>query len=540
MGITNLLTDGDFEDYTGWGLSVTLPNWVSYHIDANNAYTRNVSRRLLKTVAGSCKTFQTVDLNRNIGGEDFEVGAWIKIATCNSGGGAELYFEWLDSIGNPIGNVVTIAILSTVADFTLASTTETAPAGAEQIKFWFVLTGGTVDVTAYLDNAFIYEEKEYGLKVYDALGNNSFILPDISSIISAGTISLPDILEDDGTYGVDIDLPGDEYIDAKNIGVIVQARDFDWKTVIEILSYDSGNKFWGTFFGDDSISYYEKSPDSIMTVWTAGNMTPGTQSTYNPLLNMSILAGWDRFATSIKKVRLFAALFYTFLKTVAAGDQTFTLYARDYGTTVSGVIGYMLATGQGAIEKYVTLASTAGYSYHWPGSTTSFDISVLHSDGSETSLATGVALQTINDWSYGEATWESQHSADWSCPGYGSWVSSDTLKFKLNISLWAENGNHTSFQNVTGSITFVLPVLGWTALNASTWTLYKYVLVHQDTGMDGTTQLKIYFGTSTKEVKATNVSAAVTGSAQQNVCSIGANGVSEIDYMIYLKNYDGS
>ena len=102
MGKINLLTNWDFGDYTGWGLSVTLPNWVSYHISANNAYSGNVSRRLLKTVDGSCKTFQTIDLNRDISGEDFEIGGWIKIATCDVGGGARLFIEWLDSEGSVI------------------------------------------------------------------------------------------------------------------------------------------------------------------------------------------------------------------------------------------------------------------------------------------------------------------------------------------------------------------------------------------------------------------------------------------------------
>jgi hypothetical protein len=540
MNILNLLNNGDFGDYTGWGLSVSLPNWVSYHIDPNNAYTGNVSRRLLKTVSGSCGTFQTIDLNRDASGETFEIGGWIKIATCDGGGGAQLYIQWLDSGGSQIGGDVVIDTLSSVQDFTLSSDTLEAPEGTYQIKYWFVLTGGALNVTAYLDNVYIYEEYQYGLKVYDTLGNSSFILPDISSIISSGTVSMPDTLESDGTYGVDIDLPGDEYIDTKNIGVIVQARDFDWKTVIEILSYDSGNKFWGTFFGDDSISYYQKSPDGVMTTWSAGNMTPGTQSTYNPLLNMSILTCWDRFATSIKKVRLFASLFYTFLKSIVGGVATYALYARDYATTSNGISGYMLSLGQGSTERYSYMNSSEGYTIHY-STKTDFTISVVHSDGSETILDSNVASHTFSDTWGGAGVREGQYDEDWSCPGYGGWVTTDALKFVLNIELKANDWPlGLNQQTINGSITYVTPQLGWASLNASTWTLYRYLYVSQQWQANGIVSARIYFGTSSKEVKITNISTTGSSSSAQNVCSIGSNGVSEVDYIIYLKNYDGS
>jgi hypothetical protein len=538
MNIINLLNDGDFEDYTGWGISVTLPNWVSYHIDPNNAYTGNVSRRLLKTVSGSCGTFQTVDLNRDIGGENFEIGGWIKIATCDAGGGGQLYIQWLDGAGSQIGDDVVIDTLSVVQNYALSSDTLEAPEGAEQIKYCFVLTGGALNVTAYLDNVYIYEEHKYGLEVYDTEGNNSFILPDISSIISAGTITMPDTLNSDNTYGVDIELPGTEYIDTKNIGVITQARDFNWKTKIEILSYDSGNKFWGTFFGDSAITYYQKNSDATMTSWTAGNMTPGTQSTYNPVINISRLTCWDRFATSIKKVRLFAALFYTFLKTITGGASSYSLYARDYGFTTSGVTGYALGLSQGTTERYASMETDEGFYIHYT-TTTNFNISVLHSDGSETSLGTNVASYVFNDLWGGSGTHEGEYNADWSCPGYGSWSVTDALKIVMNIELKAYNAA-LSLETITGSLTFVTSQLGWSALGASTWTLYRYIYVNQNWGGLGKTTLRIYFGSASKEVKMSNVSGTGVSSSAQTVCSIGSNGISEIDYIIYLKNYDGT
>ena len=71
----------------------------------------------------------------------------------------------------------------------------------------------------------------------------SLLIPSIGQIISAGTITMPDTLNGDNTYGVDIDLPAS--YPTSDIGVIVQARDFSWCRKINVAgvnpSAESGN-----------------------------------------------------------------------------------------------------------------------------------------------------------------------------------------------------------------------------------------------------------------------------------------------------------
>lgn len=152
----------------------------------------------------------------------------------------------------------------------------------------------------------------YGLKVYGPQGNNSLIVPDIASIISAGTASMPNALNDDDTYGLDIDLPGTDAILNSDIGVIVQVRDFDWKTLVSVTALSaSPTHYWGSFYGNSGITYYTKNPvTTVMTAWTAGNMTPGNITTWDPVLTISFLAAWEKLGTSSTAVRIFAAISY--------------------------------------------------------------------------------------------------------------------------------------------------------------------------------------------------------------------------------------
>jgi len=542
MSVINLITNWDFSlGMAEWARvysSYPGPNDIDGVISTSNAYTGDRCARLTRTDTGTNRIYQIVDKDEDIYNQKFEIGGWIKINTLDSGGAVRLYYEWLDSAGDVIGSEVVIANLTATQSYTLHSTDGTAPVNAEQIKFYFETTGGaSIDVIAYLDNVYIYGPKDYGLKVLNSSGDSSIVISDVSSIIAAGTVSMPNTLESDDTYGVDIDLPGDDYIDADNIGVIIQVRDFDWKLVVNILTYATGDNFWGNFFGDDAITYYEKKDDGVMISWSAGNMTPGTQSTYNPLVNMDLVAGWDRFATGVKKVRLFAALFYTFLKSVIAGTITSTLYAKDYALTVNGVSGYALSTTQGAIEQMYGIES--GGDIFFNGPVTDFDISIVHADGSETSLAEGVAEDDRGGaWGGGSGD-EGQYDATWELTDDTVIALTDSLKFVLNVWVQFVDMNLTIFTH-SFSITYTTTHLGSTLLKAKTWTLYRYIKGYRTGNWGrGNGFLEIYWGTSSKEVKVTNVEYSTSSSSAQRVCSIGENGVSEVDYMIYLKNYDG-
>jgi len=548
----NKLLNYDFMDYGKVIIrSRYFPdNWLPFGIISGDtdlgliittayAYTQDRGFQLYKVGSNNTGMYQSINFKYNIGGMIFDIGMWIKVVTQTGNSGIKLSYKWLDSTGSQIGLQHNIASITSVQNFTLHSVADvTAPNGTYRIWLGVETAGNNQPLLAIADNPYVYGGSEYGLKVYDTSGNSSKIVSDVSSIIASGTITMPDVLNDDDTYGVDIDLPGDDYIDTKNLGVIVQARDFDWKLVVNILPYDSGNKFWGNFFGDDAVTYYEKADDGVMTSWSAGAMTPGDPTTYNFAVNVDLFAEWDRNATSIKKVRLFAALFYTFLKSVAAGTTTETFYARDYGFNINGVSGYALTTTRGNIEQVYTSESNGNIFFHGPKTT--FDIIIVHTDGSETTLATGVAEDDRGDAWGGGSGGEGLYSATWALASDTALASSDSLKFVLNVWFQTVNGSLTIF-TTTFSITYTTQALNSTLLKAGTWALYRYIKGYSTGSWGwGIGHVDIYWGTSTKEVKITNIEYAVSGSGAQRVCSIGSEGIGEIDYMIYQKDYDGS
>jgi len=510
------------------------------------AYTFDRSFEMEKTGSNNTGMYQTVDFGYDISGLTFDIGMWIRVTIQTGDSGVKLSYKWLDSSGTIIGSQVTIASLTATQAYTLHSVSGvTAPSNAQKIWLNITTIGSNQPMEAFVDSPYIYGGNTYGLKIYNTDGDSNTVLPEASSIIASGTISMSNTLQDDKTYGVDIDLPGGEYIDTDKIGVMVQARDFDWKAKVNILTYDSGNKFWGNFFGDsgtvpDPVTYYEKASDGVMTEWKAGAMTPGTQSTYNFLIRVSPTAIWETEATSIKKIRLFAGIDYTFLKTIAGGSTTYTLYARDYGNSALGGIGYMLSTSDGSIEKTGTVTSPIGYTIHW-STQSDFDVYVLHSNGSLTSLGTGVASSTFSDRWGGAGSRTTTQSATWACPGYGSWTSTDALYIKMNIDLKANSWPLGQSQyNQPGSVIFITPQLGWSGLNATTWTMSRYLVVGQMWQNNGVVTANYIWGTSAKPLTISNISAGYSASTAQQVYSIGDNGISEVDYMIYLKDYNGS
>jgi hypothetical protein len=265
-------------------------------------------------------------------------------------------------------------------------------------------------------------------------------------------------------------------------------------------------------------------------------MTPGTQTSYNPCINMNLVAQWDRRGTSINKVRLFSAMQYTFIKSAAGGSATFTLYARDFSTTVYNVSGASLSTGEGNISKSNAITFTQGWGAH-VGTTTSWNVDVLRADGSTVNLGTGVAGYNVGGFT--NATNVYTPSTTWACPGYASWVQSDTIKLTLNMQTQFVAPS-LSIETKSWSLTFVLPNPGWTALNATTWTFWNYFTIHAENTWAGQGVVTHTWGSSSYPVKIAGVNGTVVSSSAQSVYSIGSNGVSEVDYIVYMKNYKGN
>jgi len=376
----------------------------------------------------------------------------------------------------------------------------------------------------------------YGLKVFDTRGNSSLVIPKLAQIISNGTVTMPNALNGDGTYGVDIDLPGDENINNGDLGMIVQVRDFDWRVIINQFTYAT-NKYWNMFYGDDNYTYYEKDTTTgIMTAWTPGDLSGGDITEWNPLIKISPIAGWDKYGSSSKAMRIFAAIHYGFLYPYAGSTATTTLYARNTTHTINTVLGYKLLEVQGAIEATTSSKTTPLSWYIHQSTTTKFYVSIVHGDGSETLIGNGIASDT---WSWtigGDTTQQSQRTgATWSCPAT-TLDPTDAIKLRLHMTLVTYQGT------VSGYIgTFITEQLNWSKLNAATWTIPRYVWIYQKfQAAYGYVTSKCYFGSASKEIKITGLSYKPLSHSTKSVATIGSNGVSEVDYVIYMKNYKGN
>jgi len=546
MSVVNLIKNPDFLTASDWNTvwegGGYPTNTAQYVYSYSNAYIRDHCRRLAKTVDGNIGTAQTVDFGYNVQGLKFKLGAWVKIILCAVGGGGQLSAFWYDDSDVQVGSEIVIDTMSAVQNYTLHSDELTAPSGAYKLKIYFKATGGAISVTAYLGLVYIFSPTDYGLLVSDGLGNNSFLIPDVATIVASGTVSLPVGLNADGTYGAEIDLPVLEQINSDYIGVLCQVRDFDWKAKVNILAYDGGNKFWGSFFGDSAITYYEKNVDTgVMTAWTAGAMTPGNQLTWDSILSSGLLVGWDRNEVETSKIRLFASMYYSFLKTTPATPATTALYARYENISVNNKSGYSLSTVQGSAENnYEITCPYIDYggwwmNVFWKGPISTFDIYIVHSDGTEDLLASDVAYNDAG-WNVTDSTAEGAVSGTWACPDTVL-VTTDALRFVLKGSGEFLGGLLQASWPFSFTISFITGGLGWIRLNPATWTFTRYFWAYAQRTQNG--KFRTYWGDASKEVKIEGINYTPLAGGVKNVNSIGSNGVSEVDYVVYLKNYAG-
>jgi hypothetical protein len=156
-----------------------------------------------------------------------------------------------------------------------------------------------------------YEIKPYGVRLTDKTNLKLILTPDVGTVVSAGRIAMPAGLNADGTYGVDIDLPGTDPIPASKISVLV----IPTRPVIHAISsqYISGATFYyNTMYADSGSAYYSRNDSTgVMTSWAAGARTAGDKTTWNPILAVSPVAFWDKMGqTEFTKVRLFAGAAY--------------------------------------------------------------------------------------------------------------------------------------------------------------------------------------------------------------------------------------
>lgn len=178
---------------------------------------------------------------------------------------------------------------------------------------------------------------EYGLRVSDIYGNSSTLTADDATIISAGEISMPNSLEGDNTYGIDIALPGT--VAEADIGVFITPN------VPVIYSkfshaFDGSTEYWACNYADSTKSYYSRNDSTgVMTSWAAGDMRNNDAEYWDTIVSVFPVAFWDKMGeTSFTNVRLFAATCY--LVVDASLDYVPYHYGRNiivYGIGTSGV-----------------------------------------------------------------------------------------------------------------------------------------------------------------------------------------------------------
>ena len=184
---------------------------------------------------------------------------------------------------------------------------------------------------------------------------------------------------------------------------------------------------------------------------------------------------------------------------------TSTQYMRNDTHTINSLLANKLGT-----------TDTTGVSpyLHRPdnGGTITYDYDVLirHSNGTTTSVGTGVAQTSrVEGNGYGFQT------ATWACPST-SMVSTDAIELIMNIGA---SGAYA------GNRYFITSQLGWSKLEASTWTIKRYTANIDCYGYTGGS---FYWGGSSGDPLQDNTDCKITGISYTTYSDIG------------LRVYDGS
>jgi len=180
----------------------------------------------------------------------------------------------------------------------------------------------------------------HGLKLIDPKDSKTQILtPKCLTIISSGEKTMSNSLEGDNTYGEDVVVAG-EAISQDDIAVIVIPSRAKYGVINSRFVY-GGTLYASSQYADDEYTYYTRDPATgVMTAWSAGNMTAGTKSTWDPVLSIFPVGFWDKMgATTFTSVRLFAATCYLIYDTSASA------YKKVYSIGNKGIetIQYFIA-----------------------------------------------------------------------------------------------------------------------------------------------------------------------------------------------------
>ncbi len=160
----------------------------------------------------------------------------------------------------------------------------------------------------------------YGIRFTDRQGEKLALTADCSTILSSGTITLSDSLNGDTTYGTDIEISDSSAILDSNLGVIINPAQTIAYSAINRRFETGGILYASSQYMNSASTYYTRNETTgAMTSWTAGNLTAGTRSTWDPILAVFPVAFWDKLGnTTFTSIRLFAAMCYLIYDTSAS------------------------------------------------------------------------------------------------------------------------------------------------------------------------------------------------------------------------------
>jgi len=172
---------------------------------------------------------------------------------------------------------------------------------------------------------------DYGLRVSDTLGHSVIITPNVSNIISSGTTAMPQALNGDTTYGVDIDLPGTSSYKLEDIGVQIRVRYFTYSFSEKMIGDDAGGyAFFRSIYTTSKTYYSRNDATGAMTAWVP-------EFFKDTLYNMFPIGFWDPLgATTFTSVRLFAATCYL------CYDNSTSTYKKVYTIDDAKFIDYVV------------------------------------------------------------------------------------------------------------------------------------------------------------------------------------------------------
>ena len=342
----------------------------------------------------------------------------------------------------------------------------------------------------------------YGIRLRDTSGNTFTMTPDAMTIVSAGSVSMPASLNVDNTYGVDIDLPASN-IPVANIGVLVSPRVSAGSNAVIYTRYIDTTLYFTTFYASSASTFYTRNDATgVMTLWSAGNRTANSKSTWNPTLSIYPIAFWDKMgAATFTKIRLFAATAHLLRET--HNDTNFSL------------------------------AGTASGNYNVGG-----PASVIN-DNNETTWAGGSAYRAGS----GETTFDGSLQVTFSssqinnveiCHGYSADVTSGVADGTWNVQIYYSGAWHTL---LSGSWTNYIYVSSITHYSIGRWNNVTAIIVNYHCRAQSDPGKEALSEYICRELRAYG-SAYTDDNENKIVYTIGSNGVSTVDYLIGIKKYN--